>query len=405
MKILGKLAFAAALAAMTVIPLCACGGGDSDTEDDNNQTAYLEHRDAPNATVKKGVCVSRYNTDDINNAAKIDAMNAGWYYTWGVKTENAHIDTNFVPMIWGKAQVTQSNINYIKSNFEAGNFTYLLTFNEPDLKDQSNMTVDEALSSWQALESIGIPLSSPAVSYYSATEGNEWLDQFMTKAKAQNRRVDFIAIHLYQSFYSPSAVNDLKATLEALHSKYNLPIWLTEFGAIDIIARDSGASKPSASCTAANAKRYIEQATNMLEQCGYLERYAWFVDNFAGLYGDNRPWEAPYTTLYNDDDTVSSSGTAYKNVISVKPIIAETKTLPNAKKGAAYSEQITVCGGTGNYTFSASGLPAGLKMSPSGKITGTPTTNTPATVKVTVTDSGKSGRRQTLTVSYRLAFN
>lgn len=382
------------LASASLFTLAAC-----ESKDLNKPAA---HRDADGAVNKKGVCVSRYNDGKASSAQKVNELNTSWYYTWGVKSNNEYISSQFVPMIWGAKDVTAENLQYVKQNYESGKFTHLLTFNEPDLSDQSNMTVEQALSHWDKLQSIGIPLSSPVVSWYTAKDGNPWLDDFMKQAEKSNYRVDFITIHLYQSFYSTTAVNDLKATLDALYNKFKRPIWLTEFGAIDIIARDSNAGKVSASCTAANAKKYVEQATNMLEQCGYVERYSWFVDNFAGLYGDARPWEAPYTTLYDDDDTISEVGKTYRNIQSVIPLILETSTLKNGKKGSSYSQLISVCGGTGDYTFTASGLPAGLSIAANGTISGKPSTSGIYNVKVTVTDSGKSGRRQTRTHKFTL---
>lgn len=397
MKKFSLKALTLALSLLCIIPFAACGG-----ENDNGPAA---HRDAENAVVKKGVCVSRYNDGKSSSAHKINDLNAGWHYTWGVKTNNEYINSEFVPMIWGKNDVTQENIDYVKANYESGRFSHLLTFNEPDLADQSNMTVDEALSYWERLQSIGIPLSSPVVSWYSAESGNPWLDAFMQKAAERNYRVDFITIHIYQSFYSAGAANDLKKTLDALYAKYKKPVWLTEFGAIDIIARDSHAGKVSPNCTAKNAQNYVTQTTNMLEQCGYVERYSWFVDNFAGLYGDARPWEAPYTTLYNDDDTIAETGTTYKGVASNFPLVLETEKLQAAKKGAAYSQTIAVCGGTGDYTFTASGLPQGVKISQSGKISGVPQTSGIYQVKITVNDGGAAGRRQARTHAFTLTVS
>ena len=382
------------LASANLFTLAACGNKDL------NEPA--EHRDAVGAVTKKGVCVSRYNDGKASSAQKVNDLNTSWYYTWGVKSNNDYISSQFVPMIWGAKDVTADNIAYVKQNYESGKFTHLLTFNEPDLKDQSDMTVEQALSHWEDLQSIGIPLSSPVVSWYDAKNGNPWLDDFMKQAEKSNYRVDFITIHLYQSFYSANAVKELQATLDALYTKFKKPIWLTEFGAIDIIARDSNAGKVSASCTATNAKKYIEQASNMLEQCGYVERYSWFVDNFAGLYGDARPWEAPYTTLYNDDDTISEAGKTYRDIESVIPLILETSALESGKINTAYSQRVSVCGGTGNYTFTANGLPAGLSIAANGTISGKPTASGIYNVKVTVTDSGKSGRQQTRTHTFTL---
>lgn len=397
MMYLKKLA-AIGLISINIFSLMGC------SNDDTANTA-ASHVDAENALSKKGVCVSRYNNGNGSDAKKIDDLNVSWYYTWGVRSYNESINAQFVPMVWGSEQAeSDGDLAYIKKNYEDGTFTHLLTFNEPDLADQANMTVDQALSYWEKLESIGIPLSSPVVSSY--TQGG-WLDEFMEKAIERGYRIDFIAVHSYQSFYTSGEVNKLKSdVLDVLYEKYQKPIWLTEFGAVDIIARDANkqTKQVSSSCTAANAQKYIEQSTNMLEQCGYVERYSWFLDNFQEK-GESRAWEAPYTSLYNDDDTISKTGQTYRDVDSVISLFLNTESLDNATVGKSYEQKILVSGGTGNYIFSAKGLPNGLSMTKGGVIEGKATSSGSYTIKVTVTDSGKTGRKQTLTHNFELNVN
>ena len=55
--------------------------------------------------------------------------------------------------------------------------------------------------------------------------------------------------------------------------------------------------------------------------------------------------------------------------------------------GTAASLQLSASGGTSPYTFTATGLPAGLTISSAGKITGTPTTAATYNVTATATDS------------------
>lgn len=430
MKALKKTIAAVAALCCAVIPAACTDGNNGPSEN----AKYAAHVDSEVSVVKKGVCASRYNTGSDQNqsanssttlsqsAKRIKDLNVGWYYNWGTAPNNPHVDDSieFVPMVWGRGQANNASaLADIKQKYEDKTYTHLLTFNEPDLSDQSNMTVDQALSYWDDLEAIGIPLSSPAVSSYSASDGHPWLDEFMRKANEQNKRVDFIAIHLYQSFYSANAVNDLKATLTSLWEKYQRPIWLTEFAAVDIISRDMQ-QKPqgekgsvSPSCTEKNAQNYVKQATAMMEQLGFVERYSWFVDNFAGRYdnytddnkNNDRPWEAPFTTLYDNDDVISGVGKTYRDVSSVVALEPKTLSIPVAKKGAAYSATISVCGGSGNYTFSASGLPGGIKLAADGKLTGKPTSSGTYGIKITVSDSGKPGRKQTLTYTLKLTIS
>ena len=68
--------------------------------------------------------------------------------------------------------------------------------------------------------------------------------------------------------------------------------------------------------------------------------------------------------------------------------ITTTSPLPNGILGAAYSAAMVATGGSTPYTWTATGLPAGLAINPSsGVITGTPTAAGPATANVTVTDA------------------
>ena len=71
-------------------------------------------------------------------------------------------------------------------------------------------------------------------------------------------------------------------------------------------------------------------------------------------------------------------------VITVAP-----PTLPAGRVGTAYSQQITASGGTGASVFTVlSGiLPAGLTLSSSGLLSGTPTTQGSATVVIQATDA------------------
>ncbi len=70
--------------------------------------------------------------------------------------------------------------------------------------------------------------------------------------------------------------------------------------------------------------------------------------------------------------------------------IASSSTLPGGAAGSAYgTATISGAGGTGPYTFAASGLPTGLTISPSGLLSGTPGISTQGTYTplFTVTDS------------------
>ena len=76
-------------------------------------------------------------------------------------------------------------------------------------------------------------------------------------------------------------------------------------------------------------------------------------------------------------------------------------TLAAATVGHAYAATVTARGGTGTDKYTAAGLPAGLKISAAGAISGTPAAAGTVTVTVTATDSGTPA--QTATAAYTLS--
>lgn len=372
----------------------------------NTQVLPAAHVDKQISTVKKGVGSSRYaqgsgNYHNTENNSKIDNLNVGWYYNWGNNDpSNFDINAEYVPMIWGKNDLNTQTFNKIKQMYEDKKINYLLTFNEPDITNNDstscNMTVDEAIAAWPSLMELGLPLSSPAPASY--VEG-AWLDQFMAKIKEKDYRVDFIAVHCYQDFSINGIEVELKNNiLEVLYRKYQLPIWITEFGCIDIQHwANPNYYNPKANEEA--AIRYTNNCVKMLESLGYVERYAWFLDNFTQR-GESylNIKEGLKTTLYKDDDTISPTGEAFKNIESVQSLEFETKRIPNQNSGTEMNYKILVKGGKGDYTFSATGLPRGVTMDIDGTIHGKLNQSDIHQVKITVQDEAK----QTLTKNFSL---
>lgn len=68
------------------------------------------------------------------------------------------------------------------------------------------------------------------------------------------------------------------------------------------------------------------------------------------------------------------------------PVSIQTTSLPDGIVSHAYNATLTASGGNGSYTWSATGLPAGLTLAPSGTIGGAPTTAGTSSVTVTVSD-------------------
>ncbi len=237
-------------------------------------------------------------------------MNLSWYYHWSLDPAlGTDKDLTFVPMIWG---------NYgdewlaDPANKKWGT---VLSFNEPDWSDQSNVPVTIASAkawvdrynaahgtnneppksveeSWQPFMDSGLRVGSPATAlappYCNGTiqmnevdgPDNWWFDfQDLMDANADKGwDYDFVAIHSYNDSC------DAKGFLRMVDETYELtgkPIWITEFG----VAEWGQGKWASTAQTRQQVKEFIIEVCNGLEERDFVERYAWFPFDPNDAYG------------------------------------------------------------------------------------------------------------------------
>ena len=219
-----------------------------------------------NGHSKKGVAFNLgYESSWQERFVKLDPY---WHYSWHWEYKaNYPSGVEFVPMIWGMGGLTQEKIDYLNNLASDGTIKNVLTFNEPDLGDQADMTVDEAVALWPLLETLSVPISSPATS----APLNNWMREFMNKAEANNLRIDFVAIHIY---HRNVAANFL-ALIEEVYQAYGKPIWITEFAVRDMDATTSVPNKYSE----AYVLSFMNQVLTALDELDYVKRYSWFDPN------------------------------------------------------------------------------------------------------------------------------
>jgi len=237
---------------------------------------------------KKGSCFA-YKKKAWSH--KISKSTPFWYYNWG-NTPRVEIPDNveFVPMFWGKGSVSDSEIQRLIQLKEEGTIKYILGFNEPDGKTQANMSVDEAIALWPKLESIGLPLGSPATVHGD----NAWMQEFMQKATDLELQVDFIAVHYYGGSNPLSFINKLKK----IHQLYNKPIWITEFAVADWSATSNDTNKYSEE----EVLYFMKEVLPALDQIDWIHRYSWYDGAKAPLIT---------SALFDTDDNLTALGQFY----------------------------------------------------------------------------------------------
>ncbi len=96
------------------------------------------------------------------------------------------------------------------------------------------------------------------------------------------------------------------------------------------------------------------------------------------------------------DSIYATASQSYSLTIRSALAIGSPRGLPNGTAGAAWATTtVTATGGLAPYSYSATGLPAGLAISRTGAISGTPTAAGSYSVVVTATDAGGATAQRT----------
>ncbi|MDR0863730.1 MAG: carbohydrate-binding protein [Candidatus Symbiothrix sp.] len=250
---------------------------------------------AQTRSFKRGVGYNKLSTEEV------EALSPGlsWGYNWGHSGSGndaafAQYGVEYVPMAWNGINKTAIRA-YLTNHPEV---KYILGFNEPNFKDQSNMSPTTAANRWKDVEEIadefGLITVGPALNYSPNPPYQDpikWYDEFF--AACADCRVDHIALH----FYMPAA-SAIKSNVEKF-KKYNRPIWLTEFCAWDD------------NTTASSQKKMMVETLDYLETDPDIFRYAWFKDK--GWSGGH-----PYMQLVEEagNGTLKALGEVFVNMSS-----------------------------------------------------------------------------------------
>ncbi|GAW00151.1 glycoside hydrolase family 128 protein [Lentinula edodes] len=246
-----------------------------------------------------------------------------WQYDWGLTppTNLAQSGIEYVPMQWGSG-----GIENLSAAVKAQGTNVLLTFNEPDFNQQSNIDPNTAAQLWiQYIEPLrtdipGIKIGAPAVS--SGGTGFPWLTTFFSACG--NCSFDFLPIHWYGE-----GTGGFYDYLYQMYGEFgNKTIWVTEYA--DTSLNDT------------EVMDFINQTTVFMDGLDFVERYAWF--------GYFRPENGSAYNMLNNNgslndlgqfyigaDTVETSGPATNTAAGVPAAGGPTQTLATVSVAAGHA--------------------------------------------------------------------
>ncbi len=235
---------------------------------------------------KKGWCQTGWRSGggEFTNS---DRLNCTWLYTWSAD-HTSRPNQEFVLIKQQQYWPGWSTITEKKWS------SHLMSYNEPDHVEQSNVSVSTAISEWPNHLKTGHRLGSPATTDFN------WLYQFMDGCRARNYRVDYVVVHAYWPAMSASQwFNQLKA----VYDRTGRPIWIKEW--------NNGANWTSESWPSSwndqMTKQHndIKAIVEMLDGAHFVERYSiynWVEGKRAMILDDG--WITPAGRFYADNKSV-----------------------------------------------------------------------------------------------------
>jgi hypothetical protein len=256
---------------------------------------------------------------------RVTALNVSWNYSWNSNlVEEQPSGVEFTPMLHGKrwfktddfaAEVPGRLEQAIVPHVKSGRVLRFLGPNEPDRKEHGNMTVEQALSIWPALESLGVPLCSPSCANTEGTEatdeanqgtGGNWMPAFMAEAERRGLRIDYIGTHGYPS---PNA-KAFKAKLRRIYEKYGRrPLLITEFGVADW---STGGDITKNRYTQAQVLQFMKELLPWMERQDWIAGYAWFPFKPDSAQGG-------CSALFDAEGKLTAVGRYYRSVTPDNP--------------------------------------------------------------------------------------
>ncbi|KAI1107327.1 glycoside hydrolase family 128 protein [Jackrogersella minutella] len=157
-----------------------------------------------------------------------------WAYNWTPDPNGLDANVAYYPMLWSTASDHSTGWDTKAEAAIAKGSDAFLSFNEPDISSQANMSPADAAAGhiqYFSKYSGKVKISAPAISSsQSPNQGIDWLNQFFTACNG-NCPVDFCAAHWYGPGGADGASQFLDHLTQVHEACQNKNIWVTEFAA------------------------------------------------------------------------------------------------------------------------------------------------------------------------------
>ncbi|KAI2465723.1 glycoside hydrolase family 128 protein [Annulohypoxylon bovei var. microspora] len=157
-----------------------------------------------------------------------------WAYNWTPDPNGLETSVMYYPMLWSTASDHSTGWDTKAEAAIARGSDAFLSFNEPDISSQANMSPADAAAGhiqYFAKYAGKVRISAPAISSSeNADQGIDWLTQFFTACDGKCQ-VDFCAAHWYGPGGDDGATLFLDHLTKVHEACENKNVWVTEFAA------------------------------------------------------------------------------------------------------------------------------------------------------------------------------
>jgi len=269
---------------------------------------------------KKGICFTMRAAGKPGSAQenlpRVKKVNPYWSYSWGwdqVAGQPSKVE--YIPMAWGAWStdgLRKGLQSSVAPHIRSGKVKRFLGFNEPDKSNQANMSYKAALKYWPVLESLKIPLCSPACANPEGVNDDTvqgvrgtWMRDFMTEADRLGYRVDYTGVH----WYGGTHVADFKAKMRRIYEKYGKrPILITEFAPADWEAKTLAQNRHKPHLVLA----FMKEVLPWLERQDWVAGYAWYSFEHNQAVGHT-------SSFFDRNGNLTACGRYYQSITTQNP--------------------------------------------------------------------------------------